>query len=125
MWVRGQGRVSVALRVGRWAGDTGGLGESLPRGALAAVGLDPTNRVLRIWAYSPRGGDFRYECPFSDIVPEEGNWASYPTRRLDTTGVPALTLHEGQLKVLVKAWNGGGSGEVPMLRIATDVWYRG
>ncbi len=124
MWVKGTGRISVAKRVEGWAGDTGGLGESMPPGALATVGLNPTDRRLRIWAYSREGGDFRYDCPFSEIVPEEGSWSSYPTGRLDTTGIPALTLHGGQLKVLVRCYNGGGSGESPLLRIATDIWYR-
>jgi len=110
---------TVAARVAEWGGDTGGAATAFPAGCLAVVSSDVHARVFRVWAYSPDGGDFRALVHFGDVTPEDGT--VYPTGRMDPTGVPVVLYHGGEVKFLVRAWNGGGDGPAPLLRVRTTI----
>ena len=122
-WVQ-RGPVVVGRRIEEWGGDTGGAATSFPDDTLAVVAFDTVHRIMRLWTYSPEGGDLLLTIPFDQLVPEEGNWANYPTRRFDPTNTPFVFYHGGQIKVGVKAYNGGGNGPAPLLRLYTNVFYQ-
>lgn len=44
--------------------------------------------------------------PFSALQAEPGT--VYPTGRFDPIGKPSLSYHDGQIKIVVGLWGGGG-----------------
>lgn len=121
-WVR-KGPIVVGRRIAEWSGDTGGAATSFPADTLGVASFDTVHRVMRLWSYSPEGGDLLLTIPFGELVPEEGDWAGYPTGRFDPTNTPFTFYHGSQIKVGVKAYNGGGQAPAPLLRLYSNVFY--
>jgi hypothetical protein len=110
----------VGARVPAWHGDTGAVGSALPDGYLAAVSSDPVRREFKLWLYD---GDDQYRTvPFGALRLEDGT--AFPTGRPDFTGPPVIFYHGGQLKILIRSWNGGGNGPAPLMRVYTWCYLR-
>lgn len=110
----------IGARLADWRGDTAAVGSALPDGYLAAVAVDPTGREFRLWLYD--GDDTHLTVPFHRLVHEPGT--EFPTGRPDFIGAPTIFYHDGQIKILVRAWNGGGNGPAPLMRIYTGCGLR-
>lgn len=93
----------AGVRVGEWAGDTGGVGSALPDGYVAVVSSDTVNRRFTLFLYD--GDDTTLTIRFDDLQLEP--WSSYPTGRFDPQGLPIVTYHAGQLKIWLRQWQGG------------------
>jgi hypothetical protein len=116
------GNLLLGVRVANWAGDTGGAATSFPADTLAVVASDTSKRVFHIWAYSPEGGDLVLTIPFSEVATEPGT--VYPTGRLDPMGAPVVFYHGGQIKFVVKLWDGGQGTGTPLARVYTNIFFR-
>jgi hypothetical protein len=123
MWVR-EGPVICGRRIPKWRGDSGGASESLPKNSFFNVAFDVNARVMYIYGYADGQGDTLAEIPFSEILPEEGSWAGYPTGRFDPTDRPIVSFNYNQIKVWVKCYNGGGTAPAPLLRLYTNFHWR-
>lgn len=104
-------------RVNEWHGDTGGAASAFPDGVLAVVASDTVARKFRLWAYTEAGGDLLLEVPWANLQYEPGT--VFPTGRFDPTGPPTVIYHGGQIKFVIRLWNGGGNGPAPLARVYT------
>lgn len=109
-WEYDESRVGVAWKTDGVSGDMGGLGEPLPAGCLAVLSVDVRARLFILWAYSP-GGEVRRAYPLDTLPVEDAGPNGLATGRIDVTGAPALTYHDGYLKAFYAQWSGGQSAE--------------
>lgn len=110
----------VGDRIHEWRGDTGGTGSGLPPGYVAVVSSDTVARTFTLFLYD--GGDTLVTVRYDDLQAEPGT--QFPTGRFDPQGLPVVLYHDngdgtGMVKIFIRAWNGGGGGPAPLLRIYT------
>jgi hypothetical protein len=97
----------------------GGVGEPLPADCLAVLSIRARERQFSLWAYSPEGEVTR-TYRFDDI-PIEDAGPHLLTGRIDPTGSPTLTYHDGFLKAFYAQW---GRGEIPEQLFRLNLGYR-
>jgi hypothetical protein len=107
-WLAGQ-------RAPNFSGNLAAAHESTPAGLLAVLTSDTRAREFRLWLYD--GDDTYLTVPYSQVAIESGT--QLPTGRIDPVGNPLLVWDQGMLKILFVAWNGGGDGPQPLVRVYT------
>ena len=115
----------LGKRVAPWSGDTGGAGEPLPAGVQLFVASDADARAFRLWAYPALAGRHNSPIvvPFSAIE-VEGGLVTLPTGRIDTTGDPVVTLHDGMIKVWGILWDGDRGKNNALYRMYTWIYWQ-
>jgi hypothetical protein len=118
-WEYDASRVGTAYKAGNASGNLGGVGEPLPPGCLATLSTRTREREFVLWAYSPAGEVTRtYRF---DAIPIEDAGPNLQTGRIDPTGSPTLTYHDGYLKAFYAQY---GAAQVPEQLFRLNLGYR-
>lgn len=106
-WAFDSTGVGVAFKADNASGNLGGLGEPLPPGCLATLSTRTREREFVLWAYTAEG-EVMHTYGFDDIRIEDPG-PHLLTGRIDPTGSPTLTYHDGFLKAFYAQY---GKGEI-------------